>query len=58
MTDNEILIIHGTEYKTMTKKLLEEADLEARIREKAGGRGKNLKIGIKQIGRASCRERV
>ena len=47
MTDNEILIIHGTEYKTMTKKLLEEADLEARIREKAGGRGKNLKIGIK-----------
>ena len=47
MTDNEILIIHGTEYKTMTKKLLEEADLEERIREKAGGRGKNLKIGIK-----------
>ena len=28
MTDNEILIIHGTEYKTMTKKLQEAIDTQ------------------------------
>ena len=41
MNRNDILMIHGTEYKEMTKKLLKEADLESLI----GDRSK--RIGIK-----------
>ena len=31
MENTEILAIYGTEYKEMTKRLLEEADLASRI---------------------------
>lgn len=41
MENNEILVIYGSEYKRMTKELLEEADLAGRI----GDPGK--RIGIK-----------
>lgn len=41
MKSNEIYIIHGTDYKEMTKKLLEEAKLEGHIPDKA------VRIGIK-----------
>lgn len=34
MKQNQILKIYGTDYKEMTKRLLEEADLEARLPEK------------------------
>lgn len=36
MKKNEILMIYGTEYKTMTKQLLEEADLKAVLPNKNG----------------------
>ena len=35
MENTEILAIYGTEYKEMTKRLLEEADLASRIPHKA-----------------------
>lgn len=41
MKKNEILMIHGTKYKEMTKQLLEEADLAGHIPDK------NCRIGIK-----------
>lgn len=41
MEKQEILAIYGTEYKQMTKTLLQEADLEGRIL------SKECKIGIK-----------
>lgn len=41
MTENEILMIHGKDYKDMTKRLLEEAKLEERITKK------EARIGIK-----------
>ena len=41
MEKNEILMIHGTNYKTMTKQLLEAANLEALIG------SKDKKIGLK-----------
>lgn len=41
MKNNEILIISGEDYKEMTKRILEESDLEARIPDK------NFRIGIK-----------
>lgn len=41
MNDNEILLIHGTDYLEMTKELLEEVFLAERIPDK------NSKIGIK-----------
>lgn len=40
MKENEILRIYGTEYKSMTKRLLEEANLASRI-------STNARIGIK-----------
>ena len=49
MNDHELLMVYGTDYKKMTKKLLEEAKLAERIA------GKNSLIGIKpnlEIGRA------
>ena len=41
MENTEILAIYGTDYKEMTKKLLEEADLASRIPDK------ECRIGIK-----------
>ena len=41
MRNNEIVIISGEDYKEMTKRILEESDLEARIPDK------NFRIGIK-----------
>lgn len=41
MKDNQILQIHGTDYKLMTKRLLEEADLQRRLPDA------NCRIGIK-----------
>lgn len=41
MDKNDILIIHGTDYKNMTKKLLERAELAAAIG------GQNKRIGLK-----------
>ena len=41
MKNNEILMIHGTEYKEMTKEILEASDLMERIKEK------DCLIGIK-----------
>ncbi len=41
MNDHELLMVYGTDYKKMTKKLLEEAKLAERIA------GKNSLIGIK-----------
>lgn len=41
MQDNEILMIHGNDYKNMTKQLLESACLEERISRK------EMRIGIK-----------
>ena len=41
MENTEILAIYGTEYKEMTKRLLEEAELDSRIPDK------ECRIGIK-----------
>ena len=41
MENNELLMIYGTNYKEMTKRLLEAAHLEERISNKAA------RIGIK-----------
>ena len=46
MNQNEIWMIHGTNYKENTKRLLEAAGLEAEIKKKNGEK-KECKIGIK-----------
>ncbi len=46
MKKNEIYIIHGTEYKAMTKELLEAAELAAQIR-KTTGQKADPSIGLK-----------
>ena len=55
MEKQEILAIYGTEYKQMTKTLLQEADLEGRIL------SKECKIGIVKLWRELlniCRKEV
>ena len=47
MNQNEIWMIQGTDYKENTKHLLEEADLETKIKKK-NGENKNCKMGNKE----------
>ena len=47
MKKNEIFRAYGTDYKNMTKRLLEAADLEAAIRETCGPEAAQAAIGIK-----------
>ena len=45
MKANQIIMIYGIDYKEMTKKILEESELEKHILDKC--KGKNSRIGIK-----------
>lgn len=50
MKDNELLMIYGTDYKNMTKKILEKSELADRIWDKVIRKGctaKEITIGIK-----------
>ena len=47
MKKNEIFRAYGTDYKNMTKRLLEAADLEGAVREKCGDGADRARIGIK-----------